>query len=57
MKKISFLNNIGLFLGARESILNKFRSKAFTIKNTIREQAPEQPPEIAPKQLNIRHLN
>ena len=31
--KTSFLNNAGLFLGAREKILNNFKSKLCPIKN------------------------
>ena len=49
VEKRSFLNNIGLFLIAREKILNNFRSKIFRIKNTSAEQALN-------KHLN-KHLN
>ena len=49
VKKISFLNNVGLFLSAREKILNNFRSKLFPLKNTTREEAPEQAFEPTPE--------
>ena len=50
VEKRSFLNNIGLFLSAREKILNNFRIKIFSTKNTIPapKQAPEPTPETVP---------
>ena len=46
VEKRSFPNNIGLFLSAREKILNNFRIKIFSTKNTI--PAPKQAPETVP---------
>ena len=33
IEKRSFINNVGLFLSAREKMLNHFKNKIFPIKN------------------------
>ena len=43
--KRSFLNNAGLFLRAREKILNNFKSKIFPTKNPETILAPEPAPD------------
>ena len=52
VKKRSFLNKVGLFLGARKNALNNFKSRIFPIKYKIPtpvfEPAPETAPEPAP---------
>ena len=53
MKKRPFLNNVGLFLSAREKVLNNFKSRIFSIKDKIptsqHEPTPETTPEPAPE--------
>ena len=41
VEKRSFLQNAGLFLSAREKILNNFKSKIFPTKNPEKILAPE----------------
>ena len=45
--KRSFLNNVGLFLGARKKFLNDFKSSIFLIKNLDEIPLPE--PAAAPE--------
>ena len=42
-----FLNNVGLFLSARENVLNNFKSKIFQIKHQDKTLTPEPTPEPA----------
>ena len=41
VEKISFLNNVGLFLGARRKVINEFKSRTFSIKNLDEISTPE----------------
>ena len=45
--KMSFLNNAGLFLSAREKILNKFKRIIFLIRNLDEIPTNEPAPELA----------
>ena len=53
VEKGSFLTNVGLFLSAREKVLNDFKSRIFPMKDKIptpaSEPAPESALEIAPE--------
>ena len=47
VKKRYFLNSLGLIPGAREKILNNFKSRIFPVKNLDEIPTPEQAPEPA----------
>ena len=48
-RKKSFLNNVRLFTGAREWVLNDFESKLLPIKNLNEIPTPEPEPEQQPE--------
>ena len=41
IEKRSFINNVGLFLSAREKMLNHFKNKIFPIKNLDKIPTPK----------------
>ena len=56
VKKRSFQNNMGLFLSAREKILNNIESKVFLIKNINKFSTtkPEERPAPRPAPQTVR---
>ena len=44
---IAFLNNLGLFLSARENVSNNFKRKIFQMKHQDKTVTPEPKPEPA----------
>ena len=55
VEKKSFLNNVILFLSAREKILNDFRSNIFSTKKLDKTLTPELTPDPTPK--HTKHLS
>lgn len=45
VEKRPFLNNLGLFFGAREKIINNFQSKAYSMENLDKTPTPFSTPE------------
>ena len=54
LQKKSFLNNLDLFLSAREKILNNFKSKIFPIKNLGENPTTEPTPESMVFDIKLR---
>ena len=55
VEKKSFLNNVILFLSAREKILNNFRSNIFSTKKLDKTLTPELTPDPTPE--HTKHLS
>ena len=53
------LNNVGLFIGAREKVLNEFKNRILPIKDKIikPEPEPEPTPEATPESASESHQN
>ena len=48
VQKMSFLNNAGIFTSARETVLNHFKSKIFSVKILNKLWAPDPTPKWTP---------